>query len=58
LCKFIPILFILHLIDYYFFTYLEDERREWIMVVVYKEKKFKKFKKLRKIVILIKYSVK
>ena len=39
-------LFILHLVVYSFFTYLKDEGKEWVVVVVCKERQtIKKIKK-------------
>ena len=44
--KFTMTLFILHLIVNSVFMYLEDEKREWTVVIVYKEREtIKKIKK-------------
>ena len=51
-------LFILHLVVYSFFTYLRDEGREWMVVVVCEEREKKLIKKKRKIKILMKWCVK
>ena len=50
------ILFILHLVVYSFFIYLENERREWMVVVVCEKRET--IKKKRKIDILMKCSAK
>ena len=54
--KFTLLLFILHLIFYSFFMYSEDERIEWIIVVMCE--KNQQLKKSRKIDILMEYNVK
>ena len=49
-------LFILHLVFYSFLKYFEDERREWLIVVMCEERET--IKKIMEIYIFIKYSVK
>ena len=46
-------LFILHLVFYYLFMYFDDERREWMVIVVCEKRET-----IKKIDISMKYNIK